>query len=253
MNWNNFAEYYDWEFSQVCTQQQKDISMWKRFAAEFGGPILEICCGSGRITLPLADEGYEITAIDYSENLINILKSKISKSHKITPIMADMRNFEIDKKFPFAFISYASFQQLLTLHDQIECLNTINRHLENGAILAFDITPCLCEGEDSQMETLQYSLNYPPNNTVVNLFSAYKIDRLNCLKHYFDRYEEIDQSGNIKEFKHNISLREITANYMELLLEKCGFELIQMYGGFDGEKLSESSCNAIFVARKVGK
>ena len=250
MNWNDFAKYYDWEFQQICTRQIKDIVLWKRFAERFGGPILEICCGSGRITLPLAKEGFEIFALDYSEKLLEILINNISETDDIKIVKSDMRSFHINKHFSFAFISYASFQQLLTLKDQVDCLTNIYNHLSSNGILAFDITPSLCEGEDFNKETLQYSLLYPQNSSEVKLYSAYQIDRLNCIKHYYDRYEEIDINGCIKTFKHDISLKEITPDYMKILLEKCGFELIEIYGGFNGEELNKNSSNAIYVAQK---
>ena len=251
MNWNGFAEYYDWEFSRICTIQGQDIDMWKRFAEQFGGPILEVCCGSGRITLPLADLGYEIYALDYSTNLLEILKQKIESKHRIHPIQGDMRDFTINQKFDFAFISYSSFQQLLTLEDHFDCLDTINQHLNTNGKLIFDITPCLCEGVDKLSKKLQYSLEYPKNGSNVTLYGGYEIDRLNLIKHYHDNYIETFSDGTSREFSHSISLKECSPDYMKLILEKCGFRLLETQGDFSGEQLDISSDNAIYIAEKT--
>jgi 2-polyprenyl-3-methyl-5-hydroxy-6-metoxy-1,4-benzoquinol methylase len=66
MSWDDFNKYYDWEFSIMCTRQKHDAVLWKKLAEEFGGPILELGCGSGRITIPLAEQGYEVNALDIS-------------------------------------------------------------------------------------------------------------------------------------------------------------------------------------------
>jgi ubiquinone/menaquinone biosynthesis C-methylase UbiE len=250
MNWNGFSEYYDWEFSQVCNIQGEDIEMWCRFAAQWGGPILEVCCGSGRITLPLAKAGYEIYALDYSEKLLDILKSKIRADYKIHTIYADMRDFHIAQTFNFAFISYSSFQQLLTLDDQLTCLATINKHLNKNGKLIFDITPCLCEGDNSVAQSLQYTIRYPKNNSTVKLYSGYEIDRLNLIKHYYDKYVEIFANGEERVFSHSISLKECSPDYMKLILEKSGFRLVEIQGGFHNEKLDKLSNNAIYIAEK---
>ncbi|MFO7896423.1 MAG: class I SAM-dependent methyltransferase [Candidatus Cloacimonadales bacterium] len=250
MDWDGFAEYYDWEFQQACSRQKTDIDLWNRLASEYGSPVLEICCGSGRITLNLAEQGAEIYALDYSQKLLEILRAKQKNHHKIKTFQADMRNFQIDKKFPFAFISYSSFQQLLSLQDQIDCLQTIHQHLLPDGILALDLTPSLCEGADKSPETLQYSLPHPARKSQIKLYSAYQIDRLNNIKHYHDRYLEIFGDKQIKEFSHSISLKDCPPDYMKLLLDKCGFDLLDIQGGFQEEILDENSHNAIYLARR---
>jgi len=189
--------------------------------------------------------------LDYSENLLEILNSKIQHNHKIHTFFSDMRNFYIEQKFNFAFISYSSFQQLLTLDDHLNSLATINKHLNTNGKLIFDITPCLCEGADSKNQTLQYTMKYPKNNSIVKLYSGYEIDRLNLIKHYHDKYIETFINGEEREFSHSISLKECSPDYMKLILEKSGFRLIDIQGGFNNEKLDNLSNNAIYIAEKI--
>ncbi len=66
MNWNDHAKYYDWEFDLICTNQRNDVRIWKELAKEFGSPILEICCGSGRITEELISSLFIILETLYS-------------------------------------------------------------------------------------------------------------------------------------------------------------------------------------------
>ncbi|MBN1949108.1 MAG: class I SAM-dependent methyltransferase, partial [Candidatus Cloacimonetes bacterium] len=148
MSWDDFARYYEWEFDLLCTEQAQDVNEWLKLADEYGDPILELACGAGRITLPLADQGYNITALDSSRNMLHRLNQKIKPSHKLKIVRADMRKFHLGARFRFIFISYASFQLLLTMEDQLLCLDRIRDHLQPGGILGLDISTRVCEGPD---------------------------------------------------------------------------------------------------------
>lgn len=249
MNWNEFARYYDWEFLMICTRQALDVPFWQRMAERFGSPVLELCCGSGRITLPLARAGFPVVALDYSSALLDIMKKEMGQL-PITPVQADMRRFNLDAQFPFAFISYSSFQQLLTQDDQMQCLRTIHKHLASDGILALDLTPCMCEGPDSLPLTRQYSEFFVPVRSQVTMYTSYRIDRLNLIKHWHDEYHELMPDGSVRTFEHSISLRECSEDYMRLLLEACGFSIEVVWGDFCEEPLTADSNNMIVVARK---
>ena len=248
MNWNAHARYYDWEFDLICTNQREDIRIWKALANEFGGPILELCCGSGRVTQELIKDGHNITAIDNSNEMLDILRAKNLPNLEI--LNSDMTTFKLDRKFKLAFISYSSFQQLLTLEEQIKCLNNIHDHLEYEGVLAMDINPRICAGEDLLPRTHSYTAEYPTNNSTVTMFTSHVIDRINQIKHWKDEYLEIDEVGKEQRTFIEISLKECSKDYMKLLFIKCNFEIINIYGDFDKGDVTEDSENLIYVVRR---
>jgi trans-aconitate methyltransferase len=245
MTWNEFAKFYDWEFEMICTNQRHDVKIWKKLAAKYGGPILDVCCGSGRITQELAKMGFEITALDYSQEMLNILESK--QLPNVQTVLADMTDFSLDQKFKFIFISYSSFQQLLSEEDQIKCFETIKRHLTDDGVLAFDLNPNVCEGPDILENEIAYIADYPANNSRVTMFTSHKIDRTNQIKHWKDTYVEVD--GNRREFVNYISLKECSKNHMKQLFEKTGYRIIDVFGDFEGGKVTKDSDNLIYVAK----
>ena len=247
MNWNDHAKYYDWEFDLICTNQRKDIRIWKALAKEFGGPILELCCGSGRITQELIEDGYNIFAIDNSNEMLDILRAKNLPNLEI--INSDMTNFKLNRKFKFAFISYSSFQQLITLEEQVKCLNNIHDHLEDGGVLAMDINPRICEGVEILPRTHSYTAGYPLNKSTVTMYTSYKIDRINQVKHWKDEYIEIAENGEKQRTYVDISLKECSKDHMKLLFEKCKFKIINTYGDFERGDVTEESENLVYVAQ----
>jgi trans-aconitate methyltransferase len=247
MNINNYAKIYDWEFKLICTRQKHDVKLWTKLAAQYGGPILDICCGSGRITHELAEMGFEITALDNSREMLNILRNKQLPNVKTE--LADMTDFNLDKKFQFIFISYSSFQQLLTTEDQIKCLTSIKKHLTANGVLAMDINPHILEGSDVLENEIAFIADNSERNSRITMYTSHKIDRENKIKHWQDTYVEIDKNGNEKKFTNSISLKECNNDYMIKLFDNCGFKIIDIFGDFDRGKVAKKSENVIYIVK----
>jgi len=248
MDWNGFARYYDWEFDLVCTDQRKDVDLWLKLAGKFGDPILELCCGSGRITIPLLEKGFTITAVDNSPQMLQILQKKAGNN--VETILSEMTSFQLKKKYKFAFISYSSFQQLLTQKEQLQCLQRINEHLENGGVLAMDINPSICDGPDVLKKIHHYTAEFLPGDSTVTMYTSHRIDSKKQVKHWKDTYLEIDKAGNERTFINHISLKECSIEEIKKLLSKSGFEIENIYGDFNSGPVKEDSSNLIYIARK---
>ena len=134
-NWNDYdqyAKYYDEDYSY----DEKDTYLIKKVAGIYGGPVLDIGCGSGRTMFPLLDEGYEVTGFDISEEMLQICQEKIAlrdDSTKAKLIQADMTDFKIDEKFGTAFC-IISLQHLTSREAVLSCMKKAHEHLKSGAI-----------------------------------------------------------------------------------------------------------------------
>jgi len=255
MNWDNFSKIYDKELQLLNPTQNQDIEFWNEMANLYcKNELLEIACGSGRISLPLIEYGFEFTGFDNSINMLDLFrikaKSKNINKQKFTLLQADMRNFRIDKKFDFAFIGYFAFQILTNLDDQVKCLNNIYEHLEEEGVLGLDIYPAVCEGDDKKEKEFLYSADNFIKNSKVKMHTSYAIDRMNLIKHWNDEYQIISKNGEVEEFSYKISLKECSIDYMKLLLEKTGFEILHIYGNFSKGKVMEKSEHVIYICRK---
>ncbi len=251
MNLNEYAKIYDWEFELICTRQKHDVKLWKKLAQQYGDPILDVCCGSGRVTQALAKMGFVITALDNSKEMLKILKNKHLRNVKT--VLADMTDFSLEQKFKLIIISYSSFQQLLTLKDQAKCLESIKKHLAEDGVLAMDINPHILEGTDILENEIAFIADNPERNSRITMFTSHKIDRKNKIKHWQDTYVEINAEGKRNEFKNFISLKECDQNYMKMLFEKTGYKIINIFGDFDGGKVTANSDNMIYAVKSSYK
>ncbi len=91
--------------------------------------VLEIACGTGRIALQLTGESINITGLDLSEAMLDIAREKTSSFSNVHWVKGDMRSFDLGKKYQLVIIPGHSFQFMLSVNDQYNCLMCIQRHL----------------------------------------------------------------------------------------------------------------------------
>ena len=135
------ASLYDLDQRDIT---QDDIPFYLEYASKLSGSILELACGTGRVTIPLANEGYNIWGIDLSKEMLGQLKVKMENlqeevKQRIHIIQADMTNFELGRAFTLIIIPFRSFQSLTSEEQQKACLHTINRHLSEDGHFIIDV------------------------------------------------------------------------------------------------------------------
>ena len=92
-----------------------DIPFYIHQVNKYGDPMLELACGTGRVTIPLAESGINITGVDISESMLSHAQAKTKeKEVDIEWIKADCRNFHLNKKFNLIVFP---FNTIAILHD----------------------------------------------------------------------------------------------------------------------------------------
>jgi SAM-dependent methyltransferase len=109
-------------------------------AQEASGDILELACGTGQFTVPLASAGLRIVGLDLSAPMVNAAKQRAAAARVfVEHVQGDMRKFDLGRQFGLIFIARNSLLHLHSTEDILAALATIRRHLAPGGILAFDI------------------------------------------------------------------------------------------------------------------
>ena len=88
--------------------------------------ILELCCGTGRLTIPIAQEGYDISGVAYTASMLEQAKEKASEAGlKIEFIEADISTLDLQNKYDLIFIPFNSVHHLYLNEDLIKAFNTV--------------------------------------------------------------------------------------------------------------------------------
>ena len=249
--YDKFAPFYDLEYDH----KEDDLDFYLDLAQEIGSPVLEIGAGSGRITIPLAEEGQTVWGVDNSSQMLDRCAQHINQIpqnivRNINLVHADMRNFSLDTKFPLCIIPFRAFLHNLTFKDQISTLNCINQHLMPGGVLAFDLFVPLYQvlsNREWQDEILEDELAY--ENSGVSVICRIEHDPVKQLLNIFNTYKQ----KNAKEKTLKMVYRYIFRYEMELLLKLTGFEVEHLYGNFQKQAYDYYSGLSIFVARKINE
>ena len=119
------GEHYD-KLNTLTT----DIPFYKKLAKNQVGSVLELCCGTGRITIPLARDGIDITGLDSCESMLTRAREKSGKAGtEIEFIKGDIRNFDLQKTFNLILIPFNSLQCIYPFEEVEQVFNCVKKHL----------------------------------------------------------------------------------------------------------------------------
>jgi ubiquinone/menaquinone biosynthesis C-methylase UbiE len=262
----DFAEIYELTHGD----KDDDLSLYLEYAAHIGSPILEIGSGTGRVTLTLARAGYTVYGIDLSENMLNIARKKILQNppevqQKIELVQQDMCELNIPgRKFVLALMPYGEFAHVLERERQEAALNAVCRHLQKNGVLIIGMS-----NWDAHEERISFKgsgisrwghsmpLKYEgifydkKNNRLITRYIARGYDPSVQTAIHVYIHEITDQDGHLIARKTNVlPIRYIFRYEMELLLEKAGFVVENIFGYYDKSEFKQDSKRMIFVARK---
>lgn len=247
------AAYYDDEWRNLT----QDIPFLLEEARKTGSPVLELACGTGRVALPLAREGFEVWGIDNSTEMLKLFEKKLAKSdtdikERIHISNQDMQDFRFEHRFKLIIIPFNSFLLLTDRKDFDICLRNCLRHLEDDGRFIVDIfSPNfeLCAVKEPKMQFLQHYY-VPELQKVVVQWEYAKRDMAKQIIDVDFLYEEYDSDGNVTKKTRSLKTSLIFRYEMEYLLEKNGFEVLNVYGNYDRSPFSEESPQIICVCGK---
>ncbi len=249
------ARFYDYE-NEDLIERINDIPFYIEYAKKCGGGVLELACGTGRVLIPLAKEGIKITGLDASKEMLNIARKKIDALDRGTQsnielVQEDMSGFDLHKTFSLIFCTFRSFQHLVTGEERGESLECVNRHLtEKGTFILHLFAPfhhLLAQ----ERRSIYLGKFYDRENDVYVTRRSEVVYNLAQQTLHEDRfYEWTDQQGNFHRHLWSFDFAYLFRYEAELLLEKYGFKIEEVFGNFDKSPYDYYSGEQIFVARR---
>jgi ubiquinone/menaquinone biosynthesis C-methylase UbiE len=229
-----------------------------RQAQSRGQPILEVACGTGRVTLRLAREGVDIVGMDLDKEMLNIARRKSEGVPNVRWLQGDMRTFDLGQTFGLIIIPGHSFQFMLTPEDQVKALGRCKEHLEPGGILVvhldhqdMDWLGDLLRDLGGKFNTIK-AVTDPQTGQVMRKSNAWTYERARQNATVVSKWEEIGSDGSVLRIwqREPMTLHCAFRFEMEHLLARAGFEERTLYGDFFNHPLDEKSSEMVWVARK---
>jgi len=253
------ARFYDLLYD--APQTELDGEFYSNLAASLDGPVLELGCGTGRITLKLAQEGKAVTGLDLSETMLARFQEKLGKlpqgiRNLVKVEQGDMTDFSFEERFGLVIIPFRAFLHILDPAMQRRCLKLIAKHLlPDGRFVFNAFNPNLKyivnAMEHHQVWQHANEVADPQTGNIVRRYYQLNPDPVRQVHELCWKHEVYDRFGKLAETSiEKMELRWMYRWEAEYLLELAGLEIVEAYGGYDRRPLDEGALELIYVCKR---
>jgi SAM-dependent methyltransferase len=224
-----------------------DIPFYLELAAKYGDPVLELACGTGRVSIPIAKAGYSVTGLDISPNMIRRAKEKAAESNvEITFLEADCRTFKLENRFRLIIMPYNAIAHI---HDRLSheaLFAKVREHLHpDGCFSLSWFNPnekYLYRDPNRRYPCMEYKL---PDGTpvVITENNVYdKASQINYIRWYY-------KIGDNQEIVKELNMRILYPKELDALLYYNGFDVVKKYGDHNKSPFQSLSVLQVCVYR----
>jgi SAM-dependent methyltransferase len=256
--WDAYAPFYDWENAR--TLGRRDVPFWRRVAVAADGPVLELGCGTGRISVPLLKVGVPLVGIDRSAEMLARIpkirrtpnpKSRIPNPKSRVPspfVRGDIRHLPFaPRTFNTVIAPYGLLQSLLADRDLAATLDSVSRVLAPGGTFGLDLVPDVPNWREySNRVQLRGRAGRGVHLTLVE---SVRQDRARRLTTFTQRYIE-RRSGRSRAHAFELTFRTLTVRQMTARLNRAGFTIDRVLGDYRGRPWDERADVWIILAKK---
>lgn len=240
---------YDPKIYDGLNTHNEDIEFYLQWITDNNvQKVLEICCGTGRITIPLAKAGVDISGLDLNKHMLAEAKEKALKNQlDIKFINDDMKSFKLNDKYQMIFIPFNSIHCLYKSCELVQTLQRIHDHLDNNAYLIIDYFNPSIEyivnnqnkseligdyvTEDGRQVKIHQEMNYDDNTQVNKILWKYTIN-------------------NEIVSKESLDMRMYYPQELDFIITSCKFNILEKYGNYKKDDFSKGSPIQLLICQK---
>jgi SAM-dependent methyltransferase len=245
---DNLEEFTDPEnYDRECGAIGEEGAFFLDLVRRSGGPVLDIGCGTGRLAIPLAHEGFAVTGVDLSENMLAQACTK-SADLAIDWVRGDMREMALARRYRSAFMAGHAFQAMLTDGEQRALFDGVARHLEPGGLFAFTSrNPRDRDLYGNEAETFWHSFT-DTRGRRVDVSTAEIYDSDGAILHVTS-WRRVHGRDDIPPRLSRIALRYTSPADLAHRLAASGFVVDSIIGDWDGSPVGPNSPEIIVTVR----
>ena len=252
--WDTYAPFYDWENAQ--TLGRRDVAFWRGVALAARGPVLELGCGTGRVSLPLARAGVRLVGIDRSAPMLERARQRLTRSRgpaqaghdrRLHLVRGDIRTLPFeDESFPMVLAPYGILQSLIRPRDLTAALASVARVLAPGGTFGVDLVPDVPKWREYKNRVQLRGRNGAARLTLVESVSQDPKRRLTTFEQtYVERRGE-----HTREHRFDLTFRTLSVPEMTRQLARAGFRVEAVLGDYHGRPWDERADVWIIMAKK---
>jgi SAM-dependent methyltransferase len=230
-----------------------DIPFFLKETEGFKKEILELMCGTGRVSIPLLDSGRNMTCVDYSKGMLDSFAQKIKgKNYSVNLVEMDVTNLNLNKKFGLIMLPFHSITEVLSSDLQYKTLLSISSHLDKDGVFILTL-----QNPKTRLKSA---------DGLIRIIGEFPIDKhrrmiISSMNQYnqsekivsgFQFYEIFDSTNIMIEKRFlEINFRPIADSELRDMLKTIGLEIVETYGDYSYNRFDEETSN--FMVYKIIK
>lgn len=247
MSYERFAFVYDLLMEDVPYDKWIDrlIEMKNIYQVE-GTKVLDIACGTGEFTVRLAQQGFDVTGVDLSEEMLSIARDKAEEAKVSVPFYhQNMVELDTGEQFDSIVIFCDSLNYLPEEEDVQKTFANIYEQLKQGGLFMFDVHSVY------KMEHIFANQTFAHTDEDVSyIWNSFVGDVPYSAEHELTFFVRDEESDLYERFEEDHYQRTYPIDTYKIWLEKAGFTIKQILGDLEGEEPSATSERILFVALK---
>jgi len=228
---------------------EAQASFYAGLARQHAGPVLEVACGTGLITIPIALEGVPTVGLDQSAAMLAAAQARAAAAQApVTFVQADMRSFVLDRHFRLIVIARNSLLHLLSTADLLAAFAAVRRHLAADGVFAFDIF-----NPDVLRLARPAGQRFPVMEVDTTRFGRVRVEETAD----YDAAAQVNRAAwhitapaQQSEWTVPMVLRSIFPQELPLLLDAAGLELVSRFGEVSGAPFTSRSRIQLCLCRR---
>jgi len=235
----------------INNQPMPDIPFYREYAkqqcGENGekGEILELGCGTGRVALTLAKEGFRITGLDLSKQMLDVFREKLAdeaaKEQRLTDrveiIYGNMANFSIGRKFAFITAPFRAFQAVTAQGDIENVLSCVREHLTDDGIFIVNVFNPYANPLDESWccaeEFIGDIIDEQTGIRIARYECREKIDPANQVVYPYLAYGVTHPDGRTERLVENLQMKYYYSPQLRAEVEKAGLVVVDEFSWYD--------------------
>ena len=245
----DFSQFYD----LYVGERLGDLPFYLEYAKRATGAILEVGAGSGRLTIPFAREGVEVTALDSSSSMLAKLRARLEAESKevqnrVDVVCLDAQNMELEREYELIIVPFYTFNYFLTDTAQAAVLQRLGGHLSQTGLLLLDVfVPHERIANCPSEPVPRVDAVDPQTGYKVRGWNLYSINKDRQIETRRMTFEITSASGEISKKEFIIDRRYFFKAELEQLFSDHGFGIEAVFAGYDKQAATGDSGQLMFV------
>jgi SAM-dependent methyltransferase len=244
-------------YAAHAVQFTEDLPFWRDLAKSSGSPVLELGCGPGRVLLDLIQQGFCVTGLDISEEMLQWTRAQIPEKlrEKNVLIQGDMRRFHLAHQYPLIIVPCNTFAYFDD-SEALQSLQCVKHHLtRHGQLVMAVPNPAQYASFEDDLQQAELSESEPISDFIepisgnpVQVYAYEEFDKVRKILKVLWALDELFPDGQVKRFQHMIYYYLRSLEDIQELLRTVRMSVMQVYGDYQGGPLDPDSHEMIIIA-----